>query len=222
MLTEAEELFRFLKKRKKPSHSNSLTFQHLLVAQFNLQTRFLELIDREITNARKGLPASIVIKLNNLEEKVMIAKLYEASRAGVNISLIVRGICCLVPGVEGMSENIKVIRIVDRYLEHGRIFIFHNNGRQEVFMGSADWMDRNLYRRIEVCFPVYQKAMRDEIVQMINIQLSDNAQAVQIDSKGNNIPVLADPGQEIIQSQSAISAILTSDTKPHFVHDPIH
>ena len=149
------------------------------------------MIDREIANARKGLSASIVIKLNNLEEKVMIAKLYEASRAGVSISLIVRGICCLVPGVDGMSENIKVIRIVDRYLEHGRIFIFDNNGKQEMFMGSADWMDRNLYRRIEVCFPVYQKAMKEEINQMITLQLNDNAHAVQIDSKGNNIPAIS-------------------------------
>ena len=222
MLAEAEELFRFLKKRKKPSHPNSLTFHHLLVAQFNLQSRFVELIGREIANARKGRPASIVIKLNNLEEKVMIAKLYEASRAGVSISLIVRGICCLVPGVDGMSENIKVIRIIDRYLEHGRIFIFHNNGKQEIFMGSADWMDRNLYRRIEVCFPVYQKAMKEEIGQMITLQLSDNAQAVRIDSKGNNIPALTAAGQELIQSQSAINAMLTSDKNPHFIHDPIH
>jgi polyphosphate kinase len=222
LLTEAEELFRFLKKRKKPSHTHLLTFQHLLVAQFNLQERFIALIDREIRNARKGLAASIVIKLNNLEEKVMIAKLYEASRAGVKISLIVRAICCLVPGVQGMSENIKVIRIVDRYLEHGRIFIFHNNGRSEIFMGSADWMDRNLHRRIEVCFPVYQRAMKEEIALMINLQLSDNAQAVQIDSKGNNIPVSGEPGQESLQSQSAINAMLTSDMKTKLAHEPIH
>ena len=222
MLSEAEDLFRFLKKRKKPSHSNALIFKHLLVAQFNLQARFIELIDREISHAQKGLSASIMIKLNNLEEKVMIAKLYDASRAGVSITLIVRGICCLVPGVEGMSENIKVIRIVDRYLEHGRIFIFENNGKQEMFMGSADWMDRNLYRRIEVCFPVYQKAMKEEINQMITLQLNDNAHAVQIDSKGNNIPVSADEGQEILQSQSAIHSMLTSDKKRHFIHDPIH
>jgi polyphosphate kinase len=152
----------------------------------------------------------------------MIAKLYEASRAGVSISLIVRGICCLVPGVEGMSENIKVIRIVDRYLEHGRIFIFDNNGKQEMFMGSADWMDRNLYRRIEVCFPVYQKAMKEEINQMITLQLNDNSRAVQSDSKGNNIQLSADEGQDILQSQSAIHSMLTSDTKRHFIHDPIH
>jgi polyphosphate kinase len=222
MLTEAEELFRFLKKRKKPAHANVLTFEHLLVAQFNLQPRFIEMIDREIANAERGVPASIVIKLNNLEEKVMIAKLYDASRAGVKVSLIVRGICCLVPGVEGMSENINVIRIIDRYLEHGRIFIFHNNGRQEIFMGSADWMDRNLYRRIEVCFPIYQKAMRNEINHLIERQLSDNSQAVRIDSKGNNVPVPVEPGRELTQSQAAISEMITSSQKSHFIHDPIH
>ena len=222
MLSEAEALFRFLKKRKKPSHGTSLTFNHLLVAQFNLQSRFVELIDREIAHAKKGLPASIIIKLNNLEEKVMIGKLYEASRAGVNISLIIRGICCLVPGVDGMSENIKVIRIVDRYLEHGRIFIFHNNGKQEIFMGSSDWMDRNLYRRIEVCFPIHKKAMKEEINQMINLQLNDNAQAVIIDSKGHNIPVSLEPEQQMIQSQRAIYTMLISNKKNHFIHDPIH
>jgi polyphosphate kinase len=222
LLREAEELFRFLKKRKKPSHGTPLSFSHLLVAQFNLQSRFIELIDREIANARKGLPASIVIKLNNLEEKMMIAKLYDASRAGVSITLLVRGICCLVPGFVDMSENIKVIRIVDRHLEHGRIFIFHNNGKQEIFMGSADWMDRNLHRRIEVCFPLYKKAMKEEINQMINLQLHDNTQAVTIDSRGQNIPVPLEPGQETIQSQKAIHGLLTSDKKHHFSHDSIH
>lgn len=222
ILREAEELFRFLKKRKKPGHGTTLIFNHLLVAQFNLQSRFVELIDREIANARKGLPASIVIKLNNLEEKQMIAKLYDASRAGVSVSLLIRGICCLVPGVIGMSENIKVIRIVDRYLEHGRIFIFHNNGKQEIFMGSADWMDRNLHRRIEVCFPLYKKAMKEEINQMINLQLKDNTQAVTIDSKGQNIPVPYEPGQETIQSQKDIHNLLTSDNKHQFINDTVH
>jgi polyphosphate kinase len=222
MLSEAEGLFRFLKKRKKPSHGTSLKFNHLLVAQFNLQPRFIELIDREIEHARKGMHASIVIKLNNLEEKKMIGKLYEASRAGVSISLIIRGICCLVPGVAGMSENIKVIRIIDRYLEHGRIFIFHNKGKQEIFMGSADWMDRNLHRRIEVCFPIYNKSLKDEINQMIQLQLSDNTQAVTIDSKGHNIPVSTEAGSERIQSQKAIHVMLTSDKKKLTVHDSIH
>ena len=124
LLREMELLFIFLAKRQKPQSFGSIDFKHLLVAGFNLQHRFLELIDREITNARNGLPASITMKMNNLEEQVLISKLYEASQAGVKISLIVRSICCLIPGVEGMSENITIHRIVDRYLEHGRIFVF--------------------------------------------------------------------------------------------------
>src|SRR6202012_6074798 len=137
MLREMELLFLFLAKREKPLSPDVIRFEHLLVAQFNLQDRFIELIDREIANANSGQPASIVIKLNNLEERVLIDKLYEASQAGVKIELIVRSICCLIPGVKGMSENITIRRIVDRYLEHGRVFIFSNNGSPEVFLGSA-------------------------------------------------------------------------------------
>jgi polyphosphate kinase len=173
-----------------------------LVSQFNLQWRFIELIDREISNVRNAKPASIVIKMNNLEEQVLIAKLYEASQAGVVISLIVRGICCLVPGVKGMSENITIRRIVDRYLEHGRVFIFHNNGNPEVYMGSADWMNRNIYRRIEVCFPVYDAGIKQEITDIINIQLQDNVQAVVLDDELNNVSLpVTEPA---VQSQYAI------------------
>src|SRR5580765_7688309 len=121
------------------------------------------MIDRETGNARKGLPAAITIKLNNLEETVLIGKLYEASTAGVNIHLVVRGICRLMPGIKGMSENIRVTRIVDRYLEHGRLFWFHNNGQEEIYAGSADWMNRNIYRRIEVCFPLYDETIKKEL-----------------------------------------------------------
>jgi len=208
LLLEAENLFRFLRKRRKPANTSALSFNHLLVAQFNLQHRFLTLINREIDFAKKGIRASIVIKLNNLEEPDMISKLYEASRAGVNIALIVRGICCLVPGVKGMSENISVRRIIDRYLEHGRIFVFNNNGKPEIFMGSADWMTRNIHRRIEVCFPIYDKVMKEEIKQLLEIQLKDNVQAVNIDQKGNNIPVLSDSPSTDIQSQKVISDML--------------
>jgi polyphosphate kinase len=100
----------------------------------------------------------------------LIEKLYEASNAGVPITLIVRSICCCIPGVLGMSENILVKRIVDRYLEHGRVFIFHNNGHEEIFLGSADWMNRNIYRRIEVCFPLYDESLKEEIKEMIRLE----------------------------------------------------
>ncbi|MCX2574982.1 polyphosphate kinase 1 [Pedobacter sandarakinus] len=189
MLREVELLFMFLSKRIKPTADTFIDFKVLLVAQFNLQERFLSLIDREIASARAGKPASITIKMNNLEEKVLIDKLYEASTAGVKIDLIVRSICRLVPGLKGQSENITITRIVDRYLEHGRIFVFHNLGQTELYLGSADWMNRNIYRRIEVCFPIYSEEIKEEILEIINIQKHDSAQAVTIDAHMNNVPV---------------------------------
>ncbi len=208
MLQEAETLFRFLSKKKKPDSTDLIRFEHLLVAQFNLQGRFLQLIDREIEHARKGLPTGITIKLNNLEEEVLINKLYEASNAGVEIKLLVRSICRLVPGIAGQSENIKVKRIVDRYLEHGRVFIFHNNSQPEVYIGSADWMNRNIYRRIEVCFPVYDENLRAQLTQMIALQWADNVQAVMIDSELNNVPIQT--AQLAIRSQEAIYKLLSA------------
>ena len=186
MLREMNELFRVLKSRSIESRKAGLQFNNLLVAQFNLQQQFLQLIDNEIQQARAGKPAFIIIKMNNLEERTLISKLYEASTAGVHISLIVRSICCLVPGVQGMSERITVHRIVDRYLEHGRIFMFHNNGNIRLYLGSADWMNRNIYRRIEVCFPVYDEKIKREILSLISIQLQDNQQAVQLDQHLGN------------------------------------
>jgi polyphosphate kinase len=202
MLREMELLFIFLGHRKKAGNPGLITFNELLVAQFNLKQRFLQLIDREINNVRQGLEATITIKMNNLEEKVLIKKLYEASNAGVKIRMIVRSICCLIPGVKGMSENITITRIVDRYLEHGRIFVFHNAGNKEVYMGSADWMNRNVYRRIEVCFPVYDRDIKQQLLELLDLQLHDNCQAVEIDEHLNNVPVKND--EPLVCSQQAI------------------
>lgn len=202
MLSEMETLFIYLSQRKKTGSNTNNKFRRLLVAQFNLQKTFIDMIDREIAWARQGKPAKIIIKLNNLEEKKLISKLYEASQAGVNIQLLVRSICCLVPGVIGLSENITVKRIIDRYLEHGRIFIFHNGGDEEIFLGSADWMDRNIYRRIEVCFPIYDKTAQQEIKDIVDLQLQDTVQAVQLDSHLQNHPIES-TGQNI-RSQEAI------------------
>lgn len=206
ILREIELLFIFLAKRIKPSSSDLIKFEHILVAQFNLQQKFLSLIDREINYAKSGQEASITIKLNNLEEKILINKLYEASQAGVRITMIVRSICRLIAGVEGMSENIKIIRIVDRYLEHGRVFIFNNSGKNDVYLGSADWMNRNIYRRIEVCFPIYDEKIKSEIIDLINIQKQDNLQAVVIDEHMNNVPVEKDG--TLIASQHDIYELL--------------
>ncbi len=202
LMRELELLFIFLGRRKDPLNTEKIPFKHLLVAQFNLQDRLLSLIGREIVNARLGLPASITIKLNNLEERVLIDKLYEASNAGVRIMLIVRSICCCIPGVPDMSANIVIHRIVDRYLEHGRVFIFHNNGEEEIFLGSADWMNRNIYRRIEVCFPLYDEDLRQELIEIIRLQTADNVAAVILDKTLNSLPV---PEEEPrVRSQEAI------------------
>lgn len=195
MLEELQRLFHFLVSGKKPSEAGDLQFQHLLVARFNLKEQFTALIRREITHAQQGLPASIHIKMNNLEEKSMIALLYEAAQAGVQITLLVRGICCLVPGVPGLSENITVRRIVDRFLEHGRIFCFHNNGDNEVFLGSADWMNRNLHRRIEVCFPVHDPVAKAILQEMMQLQVEDNVKAR---------PLPAETNGKLVRSQYAI------------------
>jgi polyphosphate kinase len=207
LLREMELVFLFLTKREKPSASNQIDFKHLLVAQFNLQSKFIELIDREIAFAKAGKPASMVLKMNNLEERVLISKLYEASQAGVKISMIVRSICCLIPGVTGMSENITVRRIVDRYLEHGRVFIFNNDGNKEVFLGSADWMNRNIYHRIEVCYPVYDEAVKNEVIQIVDLQLQDNIQAVILNEELKNIPV--PKGEPVVQAQREIYRLLS-------------
>jgi polyphosphate kinase len=211
LLREVELLFIFLSKRKKPTPGESIQFEHLLVAQFNLQQRFIALIDREIENVKQGLRAAITIKLNNLEERILITKLYEASQAGVKISLIVRSICCLIPGVKGMSENITVTRIVDRYLEHGRVFLFHNNGQQDLYLGSADWMNRNIYHRVEVCFPIRDEAMKAEIISILKLQLADNIQAVRIDDELNNLKV--ENGEPPLQSQRQIYLLLKNKTE---------
>ncbi len=181
MIKDLKQVFKFLEKQQTISQ-----LKHLLVAQTNMQEKFVDLIDREISHAKAGKKACLTIKLNNLEEKVMIDKLYEASEAGVFIQLIVRGICCLVPGTRGMSSNIRVVRIVDRYLEHARIFIFHNGGDEQIYLSSADWMKRNLYRRIEVAFPLYDEEIRKEIKKLIDLQLKDDTKACLIDHRLNN------------------------------------
>ncbi|MBL7693936.1 MAG: polyphosphate kinase 1 [Ferruginibacter sp.] len=202
LVRELELLFLFLVKRRKPESGSEALFKHLLIAGFNLQRSFLEMIDAEIRNARQGKPSGIIIKMNNLEEELLIKKLYEASAAGVKVQMIVRSICCLAPGLTGLSENISIVRIVDRYLEHGRVFLFTNGGDEKMFIGSADWMNRNIYRRIEVCTPVYDKNIKEEIKHILLLQLKDNMQAVEINAELNNQPI--HNHDQAVQSQMAI------------------
>ncbi|MBN8673282.1 MAG: polyphosphate kinase 1 [Chitinophagales bacterium] len=207
---ELEMLFEYLQWRMQPASYGKIPFKQLLVSQFNMLKQFGKLIDREIENARNGKPAHIIIKLNNLQEKEMITRLYEASRAGVKVQLLVRSICCLAPGVKDQSENITVHRIVDRYLEHARVFIFHNNGQPEYYMGSADWMNRNLHSRIEVCFPVYDESLCNGLQHIIQLQLADNVKAVLLESDmvtGTAInKKINTAGQPLVSAQDAIYA----------------
>ena len=158
-------------------YSEPLGWNKLSLAPLWLRGKFLRLIQRETKNARNGKNARIVAKLNSLCDKEIIANLYEASCAGVKVELIVRGICCLKAGVPGLSENITVCSIVGNFLEHSRIFFFENSGEQKVFMGSADWMPRNLDRRVEILFPVEDEKLKARVIHILDVQLNDNVKA---------------------------------------------
>jgi len=167
--------------------------RRLLVAPFDLHERLTQLITREAENAQRGLPARIIAKVNSLVDREIIESLYDASRAGVKIDLIVRGICCLRPGAAGISENITVRSIVDRFLEHSRIFYFENSCQPEVFLSSADWMPRNFYRRIETAFPILDGNARERVVsELLAVPLADNTRARRLQSDANySLPRLA-------------------------------
>ncbi len=153
------------------------SFKHLLVAPFNMRSQLETLINKEIANAKAGKPAWITLKMNNITDRKIIEKLYEANNCGIKIKLLVRGICVLNPGIKGLSENIEVISIVDRFLEHARIFVFCNNNQPLYFVGSADLMRRNLDYRIEVATPIYNKDLQKETQKILDLQLEDNTHA---------------------------------------------
>lgn len=161
-------------------------FRNLLVAPDHMRHDLITLIDHEIKNALKKKPASIILKVNGLQDHRMIDKLYEASQEGVKIRIIVRGICCLIPGVKGLSENIKVISIVDRFLEHSRVYVFGNDGHPKVYITSADLMERNLSRRFEVACPINDSALRNEMLDLLSLQWKDNVKARRINKIQNN------------------------------------
>lgn len=177
-------------------------FKKLLVAPFDLAERFEAMIRRERDHARAGKPARIIVKLNSLVDEDIIASLYEASCAGVEIDLIVRGTCCLRPGLPGVSENIRVISIVGRFLEHSRIFFFANNGKPEVYLGSSDWMPRNFFRRVEVAFPIEDNSLRQEIIKdILPAFLKDHVKARVLKPDGSYIRLKPRAGEQASQAQ---------------------
>lgn len=166
-------------------YSEPLSWNELSLAPLWLRGKFMRLIQRETKNAKAGRPAQIYAKMNSLCDAGIIAALYEASAAGVKIKLVVRGICCLKVGIPGVSENIEVRSIVGNFLEHSRIFAFWNDGDEEIYMGSADWMPRNLDRRVEILFPVLDDKLKKEVKHILKVELSDNMKAHVLKSDGN-------------------------------------
>ena len=194
IVADLYNLFRTLQGKEDPK------FTTLLVARFNLIPELNRLIDREIALADEGKQGRIILKMNALQDPAMIDRLYEASEHGVQIDLIVRGICCLIPG-QSYSRNIRVTRIVDSFLEHARIWYFGNDGKPKVFMGSPDWMRRNLYRRIEAITPILAPDLRDSLIEMLNIQLADNQKACWVDDNLRNIFKKRAPGTPAVRAQ---------------------
>ncbi len=195
---EIENVFGFLSNK-----NFNYKFDHLLVAQFNMRNKFIALIENEIQLAKQGKKTAITLKMNSLEDKKMIKKLYEASNAGVKIDIIIRGICCLVPGIKGQSENINIISILDRYLEHARLYIFNNDGNELIYCASADWMKRNLSRRVEVGFPIYDEKIKSDIKHTIDLQLNDCKKARIIDKENLNNYLSAGSGHQISSQEAA-------------------
>jgi len=182
IMEEVKRIFKYLETKQKPL----VPFKHLGVGTFNLKEKLKELLEHEIELARKGKDAYLTIKMNSLQDKEMIDLLYKASKAGVKINMIIRGICSLIPGIKGISENIKGISIIDRYLEHARVFIFGNNGDEKIYLSSADWMVRNLHHRVETMFPIFDEELKQFVRNIIMIQLNDNVKARVIDGSHEN------------------------------------
>lgn len=195
--SDVSEVFNFL-----TGYSGQKDFRKLLVAPINMKEKFLKLILREIDNIKGGGKGYLMFKMNSLVDPVLISALYEASNCGVKIDLIIRGICCLVPGVPGLSENIRVISIVGRYLEHSRAYYFYNNGKEDIYLSSADLMPRNLDRRVEIAFPIETPEIKQYLIDtLFHIMLKDNVKARQLMPNGKYIIPPIEDGVKKVNSQ---------------------
>jgi polyphosphate kinase len=194
IVNDLHTLFRVLSQEVKEPK-----FKRLLVARFNLLDELKKHIDYEIAEAKAGREGRIILKMNALQDPAMISELYRASEAGVEIDLIVRGICCLIPG-QPYSRHIRVTRIVDMFLEHARVWYFRHGGHEKVYIGSPDWMRRNLYRRIEAVTPILHDDLKQELIQMLRIQLADNQKAGWVDDQLRNI-LKRDPEAKPVRAQ---------------------
>ena len=196
ILKEVSKVFNFLEVSYKLKK-----YKHLIVSPHYSASILSKLIDKEIQNHKNGLPSGISLKLNNITNHPLIDKLYEASQAGVKVKMIIRGICCLIPGVKGMSENITVVSVVDKFLEHLRVFIFENGGDNKIYLSSADFMTRNIENRVEVACPVYDKELQQQILDTFNISLNDNTKGRIVNQNPQNKMIRPKKGDTQIRSQ---------------------
>lgn len=203
IIADVNRVFNFL---ESPNHNMDILnrCRTLPVSPINMRDFFIKLIDKEIAAAKKKKPASFTIKLNSLVDHAFIAKIYEAARVGVEVNLIIRGICCAITEQKAFKKPIKAISIVDEYLEHARIFVFHNDGKPKVYISSADWMVRNLDHRVEAACPIVDPEIQQELIDMLNIQLSGNVKARVLDNEQKNEYVQRDPKEQIVRSQMEI------------------
>ena len=199
IVQDVDRVFRFIERPYSP-----IKFRELLVSPNEMKKRFLRLIDAEIKNHRAGLPSGIKMKVNHITDPIMVEKIYEAASSGVPVDLLVRGNCSLIPGQAQLGGRLKVVGIIDRYLEHSRIFIFAGGGQEQCFIGSADWMPRNLDYRVEVVTPVYDPAIRAELHTIVDLGLADTRQGRLVDGQGGDTAPLVPPGQEPLRSQEEL------------------
>jgi polyphosphate kinase len=193
-------------------YSDPPEWYKLEVAPLGLRNKFVDLIENETNHALAGRKARIIAKMNSLVDPEIIMALYKASAAGVKIDLIIRGICCLKPGLESVSRNITVRSIVGRFLEHSRIYYFYNDGREDIFLSSADWMPRNLDRRVELLFPLEDTRIKDRVIGILNISLSDNAKARILYSDGKYKKV-DKRGKKLLNSQELFCSLALEEVK---------
>ncbi|WGO84729.1 polyphosphate kinase 1 [Arsenophonus apicola] len=205
---EVRRVFNFIENPYRP-----VSFENLMVSPQNSRTRLTQLIEREISNAQAGKAAAILLKINNLDDKELINRLYDASNAGVKIRLLIRGMCSLVPGQANFSENIQVTSIVDRFLEHDRVYVFSNNGNEEVFISSADWMTRNIDFRIEVAVKLVDQQLKQRVLDILELQFNDTVKARYIDKELTNRYVPRGNKRKI-QAQLAVYDYLKSLEHP--------
>ena len=204
---DVTELFNMLTGYTRPRR-----FRHLLMAPTGMREAFQQRIRREAEHARRSEPARIVAKMNSLVDRTLIEELYAASQAGVRIDLIVRGICCLRPGIPGFSDRIRVISIVDRYLEHARAYYFHNGGHSEYWLASADWMPRNLDHRVEIAFPILDPRLQSQIREVLEVQLTDTSKAREIQIDGSSIRVRASEAPPV-RSQERLYGLVAAESR---------